>query len=168
MSQPRMRPEFTRPLPGPAADFLAALGAALREPAGAARGQTFAGGAILRLRDGHERLWSPALHLHIEEEAGAPLLRGRFSPSSPVWTAFVAIYLVLAIAAIGAGCYGGAQLILGEAPWAFWGVPVAVVLAGFVYGAAFIGQGLGAEDMYELRSVVDRIADGCPAATSLR
>ena len=75
---------------------------------------------------------------------------------------------ICAIAAIGAGCYGGAQLILGEAPWAFWGVPVAVVLAGFVYGAAFIGQGLGAEDMYELRSVVDRIADGCPAATSLR
>ena len=36
----------------------------------------------------------------------------------------------------------------------------AVALIAFIYGAAFIGQGLGAEDMYELRSFVDRIADG--------
>ena len=38
-------------------------------------------------------------------------------------------------------------------------VPGAAVIGGFVYGAAFIGQGLGAEQMYELRAVVDRVAE---------
>lgn len=162
-----MRPEFTRSLPGSDADFLAGLAAALRAPDSRTRGQTYAGGAILRLRDGHERVWSPALHLYLErDEQGVGVLRGRFSPSSPVWTAFVAMYLVIAIAGIGAGCYGGAQMILEEFPWAFWGVPLAALAAGLVYGAAFIGQGLGAADMYELRSFVDRVADGDPPRTN--
>jgi hypothetical protein len=34
-------------------------------------------------------------------------------------------------------------------------VPTAVALFGFVYGATLIGQGLGAEQMYTMRSLVD-------------
>ncbi len=160
-----MRPEFVRPLAASARDFLERLDTELRAAGGRCRGQTFGGGAILRLADGHERVWSPALHLHLECDAdGAPRLRGRFSPSSPVWTAFLAIYLGLLMLAIAAGCYGGAQMMIGEPPWAFWGLPLSVALAGFVYGAAFLGQGLGAEDMYELRSFVDRVDELAAAA----
>jgi len=47
------------------------------------------------------------------------------------------------------------QSTLGMPAWGFLGVPVALALAAFTYGAAFIGQGLGAEEMYVLRSFVD-------------
>lgn len=161
MSGPRVRPEFVRPLAVAPEVFYRALDVALAAADGSCRGQTFRGGAILRVRSGDQRVWSPALHLYVEgPEAGPWLVHGRFSPSSPVWTAFVAVYLVLACVGIGALCYGGAQLTMAQTPWAFVGAPIAVALAGFTYGAAFIGQGLGAEDMYELRSFVDRVADG--------
>lgn len=157
--QPRMRPEFTRPMKVDPGRFYAALARALSDDA-LCKGQTYAAGAILRLRHDERRVWSPALHLHVDGEGQGPWqLHGRFSPSSPVWTAFVAIYLTLAILGIGAACYGGAQIILQQAPWAFVGVPFALALAAFTYGAAFIGQGLGASDMYQLRSFVDRVAD---------
>ncbi len=52
-----------------------------------------------------------------------------------------------------------AQLLLDEPPWAFVGVPIALALGAFTYGAGFVGQGLGAEDMYVLRRLVERVAD---------
>ena len=39
-----------------------------------------------------------------------------------------------------------------------FGALLAGLLAALTYGAAFIGQGLGAEDMFELRSFVERVA----------
>ena len=128
-------------------------------------GHRLADGMILRLRAAERHVWSPALFLHAVDETERPwTLRGRFSPSSPVWTGFLAAYLALTCVAIAAACYGAAQMTAGEPAWAFWGVPIAVALAGFTYGAAFIGQGLGAEDMYRLRSCVD---DAVSAAAEL-
>ncbi len=160
MSKPRMRPVFERQLPVPPAVFYATLANALANGQCGCRGQIHAHGALLRLRSGDQRVWSPALHLEVTGDTTGPwLLHGRFSPSSPVWTAFIAIYIALACVFLAAISYGGAQMILGEPAWAFWGAPLAVALAGFTYGAAFIGQGLGAEDMYELRSFVECVAD---------
>lgn len=170
MPSPRMRPVFVRPLSTAPVEFYAALDRALAETPARCRGRRFgtgdSGGVILRACDAECRVWSPALYVHIDPAGdGAWQLTGRFSPSSPVWTAFVAIYLTLACGAMAAACYGGAQIIVGETPWAFVGVPIALLLAGFTYGAAFIGQGLGSEDMYVLRTFVEHVADGVPAAS---
>ena len=45
--------------------------------------------------------------------------------------------------------------------------PAAAALGAFVYGAVFIGQGLGAEEMHMQRSVVERAVDDAqrPAIT---
>jgi hypothetical protein len=51
--------------------------------------------------------------------------------------------------------YGYVQWTLGHAAWAALGFPAALALMGFEYGAAFIGQGLGAEQMYTLRRLLD-------------
>jgi hypothetical protein len=48
------------------------------------------------------------------------------------------------------------QWTLEQSPWAFLIVPASAATLGFVYGATLIGQGLGAEQMYTMRSLVDR------------
>jgi uncharacterized integral membrane protein len=69
---------------------------------------------------------------------------------------FMAVYIFLAIVALGGITYGIVQATLGQPPWALWIAPAAVALFGFVYGATLIGQGLGAEQMYTMRSLIDR------------
>jgi uncharacterized integral membrane protein len=69
---------------------------------------------------------------------------------------FMAVYILLAIIALGGLSYGIVQYTLGQAPWSLWIAPAAVALFGFVYGATLIGQGLGAEQMYTMRRLIDR------------
>tara|TARA_R110002072_G_scaffold206029_1_gene363807 strand:- start:15781 stop:16299 length:519 start_codon:yes stop_codon:yes gene_type:complete len=164
MATPRMRPTFECSLPGDADSFYQSLAQALNESGATCRGMAFGGeeksGAILRRHERDQHFWSPALHLYVRTDEQSRVLVGRFSPSSPVWTGFLALYLTLTCVGICAACYGGAQMILGDTPWAFVGVPIAIALAAFTYGAAFIGQGLGSEDMYELHRFVDRVVEG--------
>ncbi|MEZ6036489.1 MAG: hypothetical protein R3F29_03340 [Planctomycetota bacterium] len=161
---PRIRPEFELALPLTPQRFYAALDEALARPDANCRGLRFGdgdadgGGIILRRLEQDAHVWSPALYVHVERtDDGGHKVRGRFSPSSPVWTAFVAIYLALACTGIACACYGGAQLTMDQEPWAFVGVPITLLLAGFTYGATFIGQGLGADDMHQLRCFVERV-----------
>jgi len=150
-----MRPRFEQALPCTPEAFTRELAAALARSDAACSGIAHDDYAILRMRTDERAFWSPALHLHVHDDGDAPTLRGTFSPSSPVWTLFIAIYLTLAIVGTCGLVYGLAQWTLEMPPWALLVTPAAAVLAGFVYGAAFIGQGLGADEMYELRSFVD-------------
>lgn len=159
-----MRPVFELPLAAGPEAFWRALAKALVRTDGPCRGQVFPGGAILRLRDSDRRVWSPALHLRseparAETAIGAHVVHGTFTPSSSVWTAFLACYLGLATIGIGAACWGGAQIVMGKPPWAFVVVPAVLLAAGLVHGAAFLGQGLAASGMHALRSFVERTVD---------
>lgn len=165
MSSPRVRPTFSQALPVEPQVFLTQLAEAIANVEGRCRGHMLSDGAILKIRREERRVWSPALHLHLDHETGSEVV-GRFSPSSPVWTAFIAIYIGLACVVLGAGSYGYAQMLVEETPWAFLGVPIAFLFGGLTYGAAFIGQGLGAEDMHELRSFVERVAAASPGRDS--
>ena len=108
------------------------------------------------MRDGERTFWSPYLNLEVDDEPDGSAIRGRFSPHPNVWTMFMGVYLLLAIAGLAGLSYGIVQLTLGEPPWAFLVVPLSVAIFGFVYGATLIGQGLGAEQMYLMRSLVDQ------------
>lgn len=105
--------------------------------------------------------FTPTLHLHVEERPAGKVLCGRFAPLPQVWMIFTGIYFVIAFGAIAALVYGATQWMLGEAPWAFLAAPACGALAAFVYGAALIGQGLTAEQMYQLRSFLDGILAEC-------
>ena len=94
--------------------------------------------------------------LEVDYEPDGSAIRGRFSPHPNVWTMFMGVYLLLAIAGLAGLSYGIVQLTLGEWPWGFLVVPASVAMFGFVYGATLIGQGLGAEQMYVMRSLVDQ------------
>jgi hypothetical protein len=151
-----MRPRFEFQLPVERERWLGALKSLLQTDAGSLRGQVFRKHAVIEVRDGERTFWSPYLNLEVEDEPDGSAIRGRFSPHPNVWTMFMAVYILLGIAALGGLSYGIVQYTLGQAPWALLVVPAAVALFGFVYGATLIGQGLGAEQMYKMRSLIDR------------
>lgn len=160
-----MRPVFVirheRPV-----EILSQLRELLRTDDAPCAGLVFRRHAVLHIRPPAQHFWSPHLYLEArlpdpedEHAPSAPELRARFAPHPHVWTLFMAIYGVLTLTGLGGLMYGFSQWTLGWTPWALAIGPAALALIGFVYGAAFIGQGLGAQQMYELRSFVDRAAD---------
>jgi hypothetical protein len=125
---------------------------------------------FLRIPKSRQHFWSPRLELELRpspdeaQELGGTqprTLHGRFTPHPNVWGLFMAIYLLLGIAGCAGLVWGLSQWTLGQTPWALAAVPLSIALIGFVYGAAFIGQGLGSEQMYELRSFVDDVQRNC-------
>lgn len=156
MAPPRMRPRFEVQLPVERVEWLDALRRLLESDAGSLRGQVFRKHAVVEMRDQERTFWSPYLDLEVDDEPDGLVIRGRFSPHPHVWTLFMAVYILLAIVALGGLSYGIVQHTLGQAPWSLLIVPAAAALFGFVYGATLIGQGLGAEQMYLMRSLVDR------------
>lgn len=104
-------------------------------------------------------LWSPQLAIDLTKTDGGTSLRGRFSPHPHVWGLYLAIHAIGAFGTIGAAMFGISQYMAGLSPTALWALPAAPVLAGFVWALAFVGQGLGAEEMYTLRRFVEEAID---------
>lgn len=122
---------------------------------------------VLKIPLERRHFWSPELSLtieHVDQDPARTRVRGVIAPHPDIWTGFVFAYGTLFLVGLCGLMYGMAQLSLGRSPAALL-IPVAsLALAGFVYGAAFIGQGLGADEVYRLRGYLD----GClEAATEL-
>jgi hypothetical protein len=153
-----MRPRFEFQLPVTRERWLGELRAQLKRDADTLGGQVFRKHAVVEMRDNKRTLWSPYLNLEVEDEPDGSVVRGRFSPHPNVWTMFMAVYVLLALVALGGLSYGLVQYTLGQPPWSLLVAPAAVALFGFVYGATLIGQGLGAEQIYTMRSLIDRVS----------
>jgi hypothetical protein len=162
-----MRPTFEIPMVVGHEAVLAHLRRRLCDEGCGADGSVLRAGAEIHTRDAQQHFWSPTLSVQFEERDGARVLRGRFAPSPSVWMLFIGVYGIIAMGGMAALMYGISQVMLGWSPWAFWGVPASMALGAFVYGAVFIGQGLGAEEMHMQRSVVERaVEDAAREATT--
>lgn len=157
-----MRPVFELPLEVPPARVLARLRAEMSDDDCPIEGSILRESAELTTHTRDLHFWSPHLSVAFREQGGRAVLQGRFTPHPGVWMLFMGIYGILGMGAVGALVFGVSQAMLGWSPWALWGVPAFLALIAFVYGAVFIGQGLGAEEMHVLRSVVERCAEGAP------
>lgn len=165
--RPRMRPLFSIELDVPAEAVLARLRESLARKGAPAAGTVMPRHAELRTPEHRAHFWSPNLSLEIARAEGEPsLLRGRFAPAPAVWMLFMGVYGVLGLSATLALMFGISQCLAGEPPWAWAGVPVALACMAFVYGATFIGQGLGAAEMYVLRSFVDDAIEAARAGAA--
>ena len=160
-----MRLTFELPLSPAPDEVLSALRCVMDGDRRGIGGLVFRRTAVLWLTRERRRFYSPCLHVHFgTTDGGEPRLLGRFAPHPNVWTGFMAGYGVLTMVALLSLVYGYVQWSLGHAPWAALGCPAALALMGFEYGAAFIGQGLGAEQMYTLRSLLDGALDAAEAS----
>lgn len=155
--RPRMRPRFEVALrSGESEPLIAEFVAQLRRPDSPAQG---------RVRNSHVELttcarqchvWSPRLNLRLEKrDDGSEHVTGQFAPHPNVWTGFMALYGTLGLSGLFGLIFGVSQWNLDMTPWGLWAVPLALGLMAFTYGAAFIGQGLGADEMYRLRAFLD-------------
>lgn len=110
--------------------------------------------------DGDEHhFWSPQLVVEVKPAEGGTELSAQFGPDPYVWAMYLLGYGALLIVTFFASMYGIAQLMLDRTPTGFVAAPIAAVLAGLVYGASFVGQGLGSEQMYFLRATLTKLAE---------
>ncbi len=159
---PQARPEAEFVTPLSPTEVLERFEAALGQPGCPVEGQLVSGHVELFVRAADRHFWSPWLSLEVRSQVDGTHVRGRFGPHPHVWTGFMAIYAVLAFAGIIALMYGWAQRLVDEPGWALLGGPGAMAAAAFVYGAEWIGKGLGTEQMFEVRDFVLRVLDRDP------
>ncbi len=149
---PRPRPRFDLRCHKPPTVVLDLVKRALGE-GGDVRGLVVPPGRIeLTVPHEHRHLWSPQLTIDVVADGEGSRLHARFGPDPHIWTLYVALYSVSVAFALGCLMYGVSQWIARQPPWALYLTPLALVLAGLVYGASFVGQGLGSEQMYRLRA----------------
>lgn len=152
---PSLRPRFQITVPLTADAIVERFRRALGSP-----GCPLVGGATMKhvqlaIPAAERTTWSPTLDLMISDTDQGALLHGRIGPHPHIWTMFLGLHALVAFAGLGGLMYGFAQWTIGSTPWALWALPIALVLHGFVAGAAFIGQGLGADQVHRVRTFVE-------------
>jgi len=152
---PRMRPTFALLLHEDAGAIYDRLASMLDAPDSEVEGQVHFPRAFLRIRGGRRPILSPHLDLDLRIDGEQVFLHGRFSPRPNVWMGFMALFFLIGMVGLVGLVFGLAQLMLGGPFWTIWAAPVSAALIGFIYGAAFIGQGLSSEEMYRLRAFVE-------------
>jgi hypothetical protein len=115
----------------------------------------------LHVPPARQHLWSPALRIDVRPEADASRLRGIYGPHPHVWMLFAGAYGVLAFGVFVALTFVLAQWTLGQRVSALYALGVLLLLAVGMRFLALLGQGLGTEQMDELRAFLDDvIAEG--------
>lgn len=158
--RPRMRPTFEIPMKVDGTRTMARIKARLERGSTRVAGQVVGSHAYVQVPPDRQTLLSPHLDLKLVRRGEKVVLFGRFGPRPNVWTGFMAIYALLAMAALGGLMLGWAQVSVKEYAWGFWLAPAALALIAFTYGAAVIGQGLTQDEMYVLRNFVDHMVAG--------
>ncbi|NEQ51066.1 MAG: hypothetical protein F6K11_13180 [Leptolyngbya sp. SIO3F4] len=111
---------------------------------------------VLRMNPDERHFWSPQADVNLEtQEDGTTLVRCLFGPAPTVWTMFMFFYALLGVTALLGLMIGSSQWSLEESAWAFWLVPVALVLGSLLYFAAWEGKRLAHEEMRQLKHFLD-------------
>ncbi len=155
-SRPHRRPRFELEVELDAVAVLQSVRSAL-QASSSVRGMVLDSGCIeLTGTEERVRFWSPQLTIDVEEMEGGSLLHARFAPHPHVWGLYLALYATSVAFAIACTMYGVSQWMLDSDPWALYLIPISFVLSALVYGASYVGQGLGAMQMLELRVFVEK------------
>jgi hypothetical protein len=123
----------------------------------AVTGAVFRRTLLLTVSDEDTHFWSPHLDVQLDDgKDGGTLLTAMFAPHPQIWTGFLAVQALFAFLSIGAAAWLTSVLMLGQSPTVAAGALGLMLFGGgFAYGAAYVGQGLGSEQMYVLRAFLD-------------
>jgi hypothetical protein len=120
-------------------------------------GAVFRRTILMTVSDEQTHFWSPHLDVQLDDGAdGGTLLTALFTPHPQIWTSFIAVQALFGFLSVGAAVWLTSTLMLGHDPTvAAASLGLLLVGGGLAYGAAYVGQGLGSEQMYQLRAFLD-------------
>lgn len=167
-TRPRARPRFTLDLPIAPDAVTERVRVHLGRVSGKVTGTVFRRTIMLTVCKEDTHFWSPHLDIQLEEVEGGTRLAAMFSPHPHVWTAFLGVQLAFGVLSVAAGVWVMSVWLLGQRDWLSLGVLGLMLFGGgFSYGAAYVGQGIGSEQMYELRAFLEESLreekEGAPA-----
>lgn len=113
--------------------------------------------STIYVRNDNQNYWKPNLALSIGKEENTTVIRGVFGPSSSVWTFYMFIYFLLAIALMvfGSMYFVEKQIKTNNYPWALTASIITSVLLLANYLISQIGQRLSQEEMKLLRKFAE-------------
>ena len=157
MSRPRARPRFTLDLNLPPDQVIERVRVRLAASDAKVTGSLFRRTMLLTVRKQDAHFWSPQLDVQLEDApGGGTRLAAMFAPHPQIWTSFVAVQFLFALLSVAAAMYLVSTLMLGRDYLIPLGALGLMLFGGgFAYGAAYVGQGFGSEQMYELRAFLD-------------
>ncbi len=156
MKRPRARPTFTLTLDMPPETVCERVSKHLAACGGKVTGSVLRRTVSLTVCEEETHFWSPHLDVQLEAVGEGTHVYAVFAPHPQIWTAFIALQMLFGLLSVGAAVWVTSMLMLHR------DVTLAVVAlgamlfgGGFAYGAAYVGQGIGSEQMYELRAFLD-------------
>jgi hypothetical protein len=157
MSRPRARPRFSLELPLTPEQIIERVQLRLAGRDCPVTGSVFRRTLLLTVHAQARHFWSPHLDVQLADvPTGGTRLTAVFAPHPQIWTSFVAVQFLFGLLSVGAGVSVISMVTLGRDPWwALASLGAMLFGGGFAYGAAYVGQGLGSEQMYELRAFLD-------------
>ena len=158
MARPSPRPTFVLKSRLPPAEIRKRANA-LMKTSKRLRGIAFDDRIELAIGGAEHHFWSPQVVVKMRPEGQGALLDARFGPDAYVWALYLLLYGAALLLTCWALMFGLVQWTLGQSPVALLATPVLALLAGLVYGASFVGQGLGSEQMYFLRATLVQLAE---------
>lgn len=160
-----LRPAVERYVPGvDAKDMAERVARALADPDRGLPHRRTERHFLVWIPDGERRLWSPWLHLDVEDGLDAPdgsdaaRLLGRFTPAPSLWTGFMLGCLALATLFVGGGLFAYSQWLVGQDLWAHWLMVGAALGLAAAVTASRVGQARARHQIGRLVEVVDRCA----------
>ena len=151
MQTPVLRPRVVWVAPLTPDEAMARMTGALDGASCPCQGAAAARHIALWICDVERHFWSPRLELLVTDHPDGARLTGHLGPHPDVWSMFLAGYAVSVFLGIGSAMYGLSQLTLGQSPTAMLGVLASGALIAAIYGAATLGQRLGAAQVETLR-----------------
>lgn len=153
----RMRPKFSLELPVPADEAIIRIRRGLNTPELRGSGSSTGRTAEILVDRSERRVWSPRLTVRVEDAPDGSTLRGRFSPRPDVWTGFMFVYFLVVFLIVFGATFGYVQQVSDQTPWGYWVVPVGLLIIAGIHVASYVGQRLGANQMYELRQRLESV-----------
>lgn len=160
MNQLRSRPRFKVSTKLSPSEFMNHLKTHFEENNKIIGGYVREDGAVFRIREDKNEIWSPQLQVRYEVNEDDPsqtFIKGLFGPRPALWTFFMFMYWIGACAVLFLGMIAFVQMSLGESHWAIYGSFLGVFIIIGTYIAARIGQHWAKENIAVLRKFIEKV-----------
>ena len=159
MRRPRVRPKIEFVVDLPPSEVLSRFRACMAEHDRECKGSILGECIEVTVIADKQHFWSPQLSLQLSEHERGTVIYGRVGPTPQVWTMLIALYAIVAISSIFAMFFAFSQWLLDQPLWALWALPLGLGLTAMVYGTAYVGQRMGADQTHALAKVVTSALD---------